>query len=100
MTPAQATSTVEPTQRQLIAWVDNGWLHPARTGRGNPWTWPPQEWDIACLMARLAHAGIHHNFAADIARIGVTLGGPVTLAPGLVLHIDDPGERRPAPPSP
>lgn len=98
MTPEPAA--VQPTARQLASWVEHGWIHPTRTGRGNPWTWTQQEWAVAVLMARLALAGLHHHVAADIARIRVTLGGPVTLAPGLVLHIDEPRERRPTPPSP
>lgn len=88
MTPEQVAAAITPTPRQLTFWVTKGWLRPGGGGKGNPWTWPTEEWAVACLMARLAAAGIHHGVAADIARVAVEKdNGLVKIAPGLILVI-------------
>lgn len=99
MTPEQMAAA-GITRRQIELWIARGWVRPVVHGKGNEREWPAVETRIALLMGRLVHlATFPPATAADIARERIEHGGPVTLAPGLILHIDL-GERRPTPPSP
>ena len=91
MTPEQMAAA-GITRRQLELWITRGWVRPVVHGKGVEREWPATETHIALLMGRLVGlATFRPATAADIARFHVTLGGPVTLAPGLVLHIDEEG---------
>ncbi|MFC6081031.1 hypothetical protein [Sphaerisporangium aureirubrum] len=88
------TMTTGPTYRQVDHWIRQGWLQPhTRGGSGHPRVWPLTEARIRDLMGRLVTAGLTPAAAADAARLHITLGGPVRLAGGLVLHIDTKEDR-------
>lgn len=79
----QALSSVDVTRitgatyRQLDHWTRRGYLRPAEPtpGTGVPRSWPPQEVEVARVMARLVTAGVVPDRAAAVAREHVARGG-------------------------
>jgi hypothetical protein len=75
------------TYRQLDFWTTKGYLRAmtAQPGTGRSREWLLGEERVAATMVRLVDAGLTVQAAAQVAR--QPLGGPVELAPGVVISV-------------
>jgi len=78
-----------PTVRELDLWVRTGLLNPQLVGsEAKPsWVWSASEARVAVDLARLVRAGLRPAVAETVARH--PRGGPVVLAPGIVISLFD-----------
>lgn len=77
-----------PTYRQLEHYVRRGYLKPdvkPLGGERDPWSWSPAEARVAIDMGRLVNAGLRPAVAIQVARH--RSGGPVVLAPGIIISV-------------
>lgn len=85
-TPARIPAPGDPTLRQIVWWIDRGYIRPAnidapQTGSGHRWVWSDEEWAVARLIVRLTRAGLTLHVAARVAR------GETDLGDGITIHI-------------